>query len=62
MKLSRPKKTTYLIALVIAVLVLIAKLVPGIRDLIPPIVLKYDFWLMTLSYALLFFGTTFKKF
>jgi len=60
MKLSPPKKVTYIIALILAVLVLVAKFVPALRDLIPAAVLKYDFWVMTAAYVLLFLGTTFK--
>lgn len=60
MKLSPPKKVIYIIALILAVLVLVAKFVPAFRDLIPAAVLKYDFWVMTAAYLLLFLGTTFK--
>jgi|GEM_PF-2166985 len=62
MKLSKPKRGVYFLALILAVLVLVAKFVPAVRDLIPPAVLKYDFWLMTAAYGLLFLGTTFKGF
>lgn len=62
MKLSAPKKIVWLIALILAVLAVIVKLVPGARDLVPPIILKYDFWVMTVAYALLFLGTTLKGF
>jgi len=60
MKLSAPKKGIYLIALILAIVVLVAKLVPALSSLIPPIIMNNLFWGMTAAYVLLFLGTTFK--
>ncbi len=60
MKLSAPKKTLYIIALILAIVVLVAKLVPALSGLIPPVIMSNLFWGMTAAYVLLFLGTTFK--
>ncbi|MEX1376825.1 MAG: hypothetical protein AB1Z23_05025 [Eubacteriales bacterium] len=60
MKLSAPKKIVWLIALLIAVLVMVVKYVPGLSELVPPIISNNLFWAMTVSYVLLLLGTTFK--
>ena len=60
MKLSAPKKGTWLIALIIAILVMVVKYVPGLDSFVPPIISDNLFWAMTASYVLLLLGTLFK--
>ena len=52
MKLQKPKVITFILTLILAVLGLVAFIVPATRD--------YSFWLMLIAYVLLAVGNLLK--
>lgn len=58
MRLSAPKWLVWLLALILAALAIVSKYagIPYIGSFVQ----KYDFWIMTAAYGLLFLGTLFK--
>ena len=57
MKLTPPKKMTFWVSVLLAVLGVIGYFVPSI-----PVLRQYDFWLLLIGYVVLFLGLVLKGF